>query len=234
MTSQYAPMIVTIDGPAGAGKSTAARELARRLGFEYLDTGAMYRAVTWLCLEGRLDLTDHACVAETARRAEFDFREGRVFANGQDVSDAIRTIRVTEESRFVAANTLVRELLVELQRQIAGGRDFVTEGRDQGTIAFPGAECKFFLTADPRERARRRQAELRSRGEEVDLDTLVEQIEGRDRRDAERKVGALRPADDAVVIDTSSLDCETLLAELERLVRCRRREAGLEAPAESP
>jgi hypothetical protein len=81
------------------------RELARRLGFEYLDTGAMYRAVTWLCLEGRLDLTDHACVAETARRAEFDFREGRVFANGQDVSDAIRTIRVTEESRFVAANT---------------------------------------------------------------------------------------------------------------------------------
>jgi cytidylate kinase len=218
-------MIVTIDGPAGAGKSTAARELARRLGFEYLDTGAMYRAVTWLCLEGQLDLTDQAAVAETARGAEIDFRGGRIYANGRDVSGEIRSVRVTEESRFVAGNQLVRELLVELQRRIAGNRDIVTEGRDQGTVAFPQAECKFFLTADPRERARRRQAELQQRGEEIDLETLVTQIVERDQRDAERKIGALRPAEDAVVIDTSRLDTETIIVELVERVR-RRQAAG--------
>lgn len=215
-------MIVTIDGPAGAGKSTAARELARRLGFEYLDTGAMYRAVTWICLESRLDLTDQSAVASAARSADIDFRQGRIFANGRDVSSEIRTVRVTEESRFVAANQLVRDLLVDLQRRIAGNRDIVTEGRDQGTVAFPHAECKIFLTADPRERARRRQEELRQRGEEIDLETLVTQIVERDRRDAERKVGALRPADDAIVIDTSTLDTETMIGELEQLVRGRR------------
>lgn len=215
-------MIVTIDGPAGAGKSTAARELARRLGFEYLDTGAMYRAVTWICLEERLDLTDQSAVASAARSADIDFRQGRIFANGRDISGEIRTVRVTEESRFVAANQLVRDLLVDLQRRIAGNRDIVTEGRDQGTVAFPHAECKIFLTADPRERARRRQEELRQRGEEIELETLVTQIVERDRRDAERKVGALRPADDAIVIDTSTLDTETMIGELEQLVRGRR------------
>lgn len=215
-------MIVTIDGPAGAGKSTAARELARRLGFEYLDTGAMYRAVTWICLEERLDLTDQSAVASAARSADIDFRQGRIFANGRDISGEIRTVRVTEESRFVAANQLVRDLLVDLQRRIAGNRDIVTEGRDQGTVAFPHAECKIFLTADPRERARRRQEELRQRGEEIELETLVTQIVERDRRDAERKVGALRPADDATVIDTSTLDTETMIGELEQLVRGRR------------
>ena len=215
-------MIVTIDGPAGAGKSTAARELARRLGFEYLDTGAMYRAVTWICLESRLDLTDQSAVASAARSADIDFRQGRIFANGRDVSSEIRTVRVTEESRFVAANQFVRDLLVDLQRRIAGNRDIVTEGRDQGTVAFPHAECKIFLTADPRERARHRQKELRQRGEEIDLETLVTQIVERDRRDAERKVGALRPADDAIVIDTSTLDTETMIGNLEQLVRDRR------------
>ena len=215
-------MIVTIDGPAGAGKSTAARELARRLGFEYLDTGAMYRAVAWICLEERLDLTDQSAVASAARSADIDFRQGRIFANGRDISGEIRTVRVTEESRFVAANQLVRDLLVDLQRRIAGNRDIVTEGRDQGTVAFPHAECKIFLTADPRERARRRQEELRQRGEEIELETLVTQIVERDRRDAERKVGALRPADDATVIDTSTLDTETMIGELEQLVRGRR------------
>jgi len=215
-------MIVTIDGPAGAGKSTAARELARRLGFEYLDTGAMYRAVTWLCLEARLDLTDQAAVATAARTAEIDFREGRIFANGRDVSSEIRSVRVTEESRFVAGNQLVRDLLVDLQRKIACNRDIVTEGRDQGTVAFPQAECKFFLTADPEERARRRHAELRQRGESIDLDTLVTQIVDRDRRDAERKVGALRPAEDAIVIDTSKITTEAMIGELEQRVRQNR------------
>ena len=222
MSRTTATMIVTIDGPAGAGKSTAARELARRLGFEYLDTGAMYRAVTWICLEERLDLTDQSAVASAARSADIDFRQGRIFANGRDISGEIRTVRVTEESRFVAANQLVRDLLVDLQRRIAGNRDIVTEGRDQGTVAFPHAECKIFLTADPRERARRRQEELRQRGEEIELETLVTQIVERDRRDAERKVGALRPADDATVIDTSTLDTETMIGELEQLVRGRR------------
>ncbi len=182
-------MIVTIDGPAGAGKSTAARELARRLGFEYLDTGAMYRAVTLMCLRAGVDLSDQDVVADLARRTRIDFRGGRLFADGEDVSDEIRTLRVTEECRYVAANNVVRGLLVDLQREIAGRRDIVTEGRDQGTVAFPAAECKFFLTADPLKRAERRQKELEEAGETVDIEQLVAAIRERDERDRTREVG---------------------------------------------
>lgn len=215
-------MIVTIDGPAGAGKSTAARELARRLGFEYLDTGAMYRAVTLVCLRAGVDLSDQEIVADLARNTRIDFREGRLIANDEDVSGEIRTLRVTEECRFVAANNAVRALLVDLQREIAGRRDIVTEGRDQGTVAFPAAECKFFLTADPLKRAERRRKELEERGETVDFEQLVASIRERDERDRTREVGALRPADDAEVVDTSAVDAVTLVERLAARVRERR------------
>lgn len=211
-------MIVTIDGPAGAGKSTAARRLAERLGFHFLDTGAMYRAVTWHCQQRQIPLSDSAAVEQAARSMSLQLAANQVKVNGQDVSHAIRTPEVTQESRFVAANNAVRAYLVELQRQFAEGRDVVTEGRDQGTVAFPHAECKFYLVADPRERALRRQRELAERGQHVSLEELLEQQTQRDARDSQREFGTMRAADDARVVDTSRLSLDEVVQHLEQAV----------------
>jgi cytidylate kinase len=212
-------MIVTIDGPAGAGKSSSARELALRLSFQFLDTGAMYRAVTWYCLKEDVDLSDELAVAEAARRGAFEFTGGRVFVDGVEVTREIRRSAVTDQTRFIAGNQRVREQLVELQRKLASGADVVTEGRDQGTVAFPHAECKFYLTASPISRARRRQNDLALNGEEVALDVILAQQESRDRRDANREFGALKPASDAVSIDTSELSFDEVVSLMESVVR---------------
>lgn len=214
-------MIVTIDGPAGAGKSTAARQLAQRLGFEYLDTGAMYRAVTWFCLREGVDLTREADVTETTRRMAIEFRQARTLVNGEDVSDLIRTQDITDASQHVAGNVGARTVLVELQRKMGAGIDLVSEGRDQGTVVFPLAECKFFITADPRVRAARRQAELAARGIASPLDELLALQAERDRRDAERPVGALRRSPDAVLVDTSYVPLDEVVDQLEAEVRRR-------------
>jgi cytidylate kinase len=216
-------MIVTIDGPAGAGKSSTARELASRLGFTFLDTGAMYRAVTWLCLKRQVDLQDEQAVAEVARRGELLFDGGRVLVDGVDVTREIRRSAVTYETRFVAGNHLARAHLVERQRQLAEGRDVVTEGRDQGTVAFPHAECKFYLTASPQSRALRRQQDLAQAGEHVPLEEILAQQQGRDQRDQLRAVGPLKAADDAVIIDTSDLNFDEVVARMELIVREMRR-----------
>jgi cytidylate kinase len=212
-------MIVTIDGPAGAGKSSSARELALRLSFQFLDTGAMYRAVTWYCLKEEVDLSDEAAVAQAARRGAFEFAGGRVFVDGIEVTREIRRSAVTDQTRFIAGNQRVREQLVDLQRKLALGADVVTEGRDQGTVAFPHAECKFYLTASPLSRARRRQNDLAQNGEEVALDVILAQQESRDRRDANREFGALKPASDAISIDTSDLSFEEVVSRMESVVR---------------
>ncbi len=216
-------MIVTIDGPAGSGKSTAARELARRLGFRFLDTGAMYRAVAWACLDRRVPLDDAETVAEVARGLRIEFDNDRVLADGRDVTEAIRTPAVTEAASVVATNPQVREALAAKQRAIGRRGDIVTEGRDQGTVVFPDAEVKFFLTAGPEVRARRRQQELAAKGQSVPLAAVLEQIHQRDRRDETRASGPLRPADDAIRIDTSDLSPTEVLDLLERTVRERQR-----------
>src|SRR5262249_52425182 len=154
----------TIDGPAGAGKSSAARALARRLGFEFLDTGAMYRAVALACLRRQVHVDDEAGLAEVLARVHLEMPPGRVLLNGEDVSTEIRTREVTALVGPLAAVPQVRRQMVQAQRAIAAGRDMVCEGRDQGTVAFPDAICKFFLVADPAERARRRQREMQGRG----------------------------------------------------------------------
>jgi len=220
-------MIVAIDGPAGAGKSTIARLLAERLGFAFLDTGAMYRAVALAALRRGLGDGDSGVIAEFTQSLAIDFDGRRTILDGEDVSAAIRTSEVSAAVYLAADNVAVRRRLVELQRQIAAGRNLVTEGRDQGTVAFPGAECKIFLTASPRERARRRYEELLGRGESISFEEVLAQQLDRDQRDATRPVGALVKAADAVEVLTDGLTPEEVVERLERIVTGRSQESGI-------
>lgn len=211
-------MIVAIDGPAGAGKSSIARRLAERLGFAFLDTGALYRAVTLAALRCGFGPRDGEAIARLAEDLAIDFDGTRTLLDGEDVSAAIRTPEVTAAVSLAADNVAVRQRLVELQRQIASGRDIVTEGRDQGTVAFPHADCKIFLTAGREERARRRYEELISRGEDVTYQDILAQQDERDLRDATRPVGALIKADDAVELSTDGLSPDEVEERLEAIV----------------
>jgi cytidylate kinase len=218
--------VVTIDGPAASGKSTVARLLAQRIGAVFLDTGAMYRAVTWAAMTARVDLTDTDRVLDLVRSTSFGFvpqETGmRVAVQGRDVTDLIRDPEVTARVKFIAAAPRVRDEMVRMQRAFARTADrIVTEGRDQGTVAFPDADVKVFLTADPAERARRRQAELQSKGVQAGLDQVHQAVAERDRSDEDRPVGALKPAADAVIVDTTGLTVDQVVEGLWRLVQDR-------------
>jgi cytidylate kinase len=214
-------MIVTIDGPAGAGNSSAARGLARRLGFRFLDTGAMYRAVTLAARERGFNLTDADRLSELARSIHVELDGDRVLLEGRDVTNAIRKFEIAAATHYAADNPAVRAQLVLWQRAAAENGDVVTEGRDQGTVVFPDAECKIFLTADEQERARRRHQDLAARGEHIPFEEVLANQQLRDRRDASRPVGALVKADDAVEVCTDGLTPEEVINELERIVRSR-------------
>jgi len=207
-------MIVTIDGPAGAGKSTVAREVAARLGWCYLDTGAMYRAVALVALERGLPLEDAQPLAEMAESLPIDFQAGRVFLEGRDVSSAIRSDRVTQATRPVADAAPVREAMKRLQRRLAAGRDVVTEGRDQGSVVFPAAEVKIFLTASPAERARRRHREQEARGLRSSLAQVLADQTRRDEGDRRRPVGTMEPAADALILETDGLSAAEVIERL--------------------
>lgn len=211
-------MIVTIDGPAGAGKSSAARQLAKRLGFHFLDTGAMYRAVVYTAIERGIDLTDADALEQVASSIDIQLTDDSVLVDGQDVTRAIRTQAITTATRYAADHPGIRARLVELQRAAAEGQDFVTEGRDQGSIVFPNAECKVFLTASERVRAERRYHDLISRGEDLTFDEVLEKQQQRDERDATRPVGALIQADDAVVLVTDGMSAEEVVDRLHEIV----------------
>ena len=212
-------MIVTIDGPAGTGKSTAARRLAERLGFEFLNTGAMYRAVALACLEQQIAINDAVAVGEFAKGIQILFRDQCLWLNGRDVSRQIRDAVVTEAASRVASIAEVRSQLVSLQQACAEGVHLVSEGRDQGTVVFPHADCKFFLTATAEERTRRRQRELEQQGQTVDAEQLLDEIRQRDFRDESREIAPLKPAIDAIVVDTSRLTAEAVVTLLEQTVR---------------
>ena len=214
-------MIVTIDGPAGAGKSTAARALARVLGYEFLDTGAMFRAVALAATRAGIALADEAGLSRLLAGVRLEMAAGRVSLDGEDVSGQIRTPAITAGSSVVAASAVVRPRLASLQRQIVAGRDFVCEGRDQGTVVFPDAACKFFLTADPEERLRRRDADLRSRGTVVQIDALRREQAERDYRDSHRELAPLRPARDAILVDSTGRTLDEIVSLMEGEV-CRR------------
>jgi CMP/dCMP kinase len=214
-------MIVTIDGPAGAGKSSTARLLARRLGFDFLDTGAMYRAVTFAALRNTVDVTDQGALEALMRRVRLEMPPGRVLLDGEDITGVIRTKDITSASGAIAASAVVRRRLVEMQRAIAVGRDFVCEGRDQGTVVFPDALTKFFLTADPVERAKRRQRDMLAHGEQVSWQDVLAAQQARDARDAARAIGPMIPAHDAILLDSTSLTLDQVVDRMEALVRSR-------------
>jgi cytidylate kinase len=214
-------MIVTIDGPAGAGKSSAAKALAQCLGFDFLDTGAMYRAVAFAARQGRIDMNDQVQVERLLTQMRLEMPGGRVVVNSVDVSGQIRTPEITALSRTVADSPVVRQHLSRLQRQIAAGRNLVTEGRDQGTIVFPDAGCKFFLTANPTERARRRVRELQAKGQSVTLEDILRAQTDRDDRDAARAIAPMVPAPDAIQLDSTALSLDEVVAVMEKTVRAR-------------
>lgn len=212
-------MIVTIDGPAGAGKSTVAKRLSEELKFNYLDTGAMYRSMVFAAISTGTDLADPVALLETCRAADIDFRVDEIVYNGENIRDEIRTPEISRQVKFVADHIEIRKLLVEKQRELASTGDFVCEGRDQGTVAFPTAECKIFLTASSSERAKRRVADLQEKGINAEVNEIQKDQDERDERDRQRPVGALQKADDAVEVSTDGLSIDEVVAKLATLVR---------------
>ena len=217
-----ADLIITIDGPAASGKSTAARLLAQNLGASFLDTGAMYRAVTLAAMQADVDMSDQDKLLGVMETSEFQFSLSDdkmvVRINGMDVTKQIRQPKITANARHIASSPKAREKLVQMQRRFAAGRQkIVTEGRDQGTVAFSDADIKFYLIADSIERARRRQAELRAKGGDESLEQIQKAIEERDKSDKNRTAGPLRPAEDAIVVDTTDLSIEEVV---EKLLSC--------------
>ncbi len=218
-------MIIAIDGPAGSGKSTVAKEVARRMGFHYLDTGAMYRAVAWLAVEGGVALSDAATLGDLARTQaiEFQHEAGNPIATGVTIAGRscttqIRTAEIDKAVTPVSATPAVREALVEQQRAIAASNNIVMEGRDIGTVVFPNAEVKIFLTASPEERARRRSNQNLSRGVgEVNTQAILADLIRRDEADSTREVAPLKPAEGAVELDTTALSIEQVCAQIQQI-----------------
>ncbi len=199
---------IAIDGPSGAGKSTIARRLASRLGIDYIDTGAMYRAVGYKMLKNGIALDDRDGVRQLLDHTEIDFSDGKILLDGQDVSSLIRTPEISAQASACSALGDVRVKLVELQRNMGSKKSVVMDGRDIGTNVFPDAEYKFFITADAEERAKRRYLELRESGQEVELAQILTDIRKRDHDDSTRAINPLRKAEDAIEVDTTHMSIE--------------------------
>lgn len=216
---------IAIDGPAGAGKSTVAKEVAKRLGIHYLDTGAMYRAMAVAVLEQGIDICEHEKVQQALEKIEISVvytqKGQRVLANGVDLTDKIRTPQATKGSSDIAVIPAVRLALVEIQRDVAKRYDIIMDGRDIGTYVLPKAKAKFFITASVQERAKRRYLELKAGGQERPIEQLEAEIAARDKTDSEREFAPLRQAEDAILVDTTHMGIE----EVVRFVVKKAREA---------
>ncbi len=218
--------VIAIDGPAGAGKSTVSRRLAQELGFRYVDTGAMYRVVGVLAAERGIDLGDPSALGELCDHLHIAFEEGpqgiRTLVDGRDLSREIRSGEAGQLASKVSVVPAVRERLVARQRQMGAGGGVVMEGRDIGTVVFPQAEVKIYLTASPMERARRRCEDLRGGGDAARVEVVAREIAERDRRDQERAHSPLRPAPDALLVDTTNEGIDAVVARVRRILEGRR------------
>ncbi len=218
-------IVITIDGPSGSGKSTVGKRLAERLGYRYLDTGAMYRVVALRAKELSVNIADEVQLARLCSSTEISFvREGhevRTLCNGGDVSEAIRKPEVSALASEISTRKAVREAMVEMQRRMGAGGGIVAEGRDTGTVVFSGAELKFFLDSTPQERGRRRFQELNEKGLGVSLEETIAEMKRRDRRDQGRELSPLRRAEDALVIDSTHMTVEEVVGKMLQEARHR-------------
>jgi len=213
------PKIITIDGPAGAGKSTVAREIAKRFGYIHLDSGALYRAIGFFCKLREVDLTKKEEVLEVIKNVDIELLpNGRVLVNGKDVTEEIRTPEGGVLASQVAQYPEVREFVVKLLRKMAVGKRIVIDGRDAGTYIFPEADLKIYLTASPEERARRRYEELKEKGFNVTFEEVLKEVIERDKKDESRKFAPLKVPEGAVVIDTTGKSLEEVLSNISNLI----------------
>ncbi|OOZ76419.1 cytidylate kinase [Bacillus cereus] len=213
---------IAIDGPAAAGKSTVAKVVAKKLSYVYIDTGAMYRTITYAALEQKVDIENEEQLMEVVKNVKIEFQQGEntqlVFLNGQDVSEVIRTPEVTNRVSIVAKHRLVREEMVRRQQELAEKGGVVMDGRDIGTHVLPDAEVKIFMLASVKERAERRHLENMNKGFDSNLEQLKEEIAQRDKLDSEREVSPLKKADDALELDTTSLSIEEVVQKIMGIV----------------
>lgn len=208
---------IAIDGPGGAGKSTIAKMVAEKMNMEYIDTGAMYRAIGWMFSKNNVNTEDSAEVQDVLNRTAIDFDNGKIFLNGEDISGEIRTPGISKAASVCSKLPEVRSKLVALQREIAEGKSVVMDGRDIGTNVLPNAEVKIFLTADPMVRAKRRYDQLLESGKEADLNSIFEDIKERDYQDTHRELNPLQQAEDAVLLDTSDMTINQVLDEIMKM-----------------
>ena len=215
-------MIIAIDGPAGSGKSTVASKLAKKLNFRYIETGSMYRAVAWQAMKRDIDLRDKEAVTQTAENINMKFipQPGgqRVTVDDADITSALKTENIGRAAAIVAANAGVRKILTASQRKMGAAGNVVMDGRDIGTVVFPNAETKIFLIADPEERAGRRYREMKPGLPDLTLESVIQQVKQRDYEDENRAISPLKPADDAIEIDTTHLNIDEVVDKIMRLI----------------
>lgn len=210
--------IVAIDGPAGSGKGTVAKILAHKLNLTYIDTGAMYRAIAYLTLKNNVDIKDEDKIIELAKNSKIEFLNDKVYVNGEDVSSKIRTMEVTRIVSPISSIVKLREILVDLQRNMANGLDVIMEGRDITTVVFPNATYKFYLDASTEERAHRRFKENSLKGMQVTYEEILENIKKRDYNDMHKEVGALIKSDDAIYIDSTNLTIDEVVEKIKQII----------------
>lgn len=202
---------IAVDGPSGAGKSTIAKAVAKRLGIDYIDTGAMYRAIGYKMLKKGINVDDLEGIQRLLDTTEIDFSKGDIILDGQVINDLIRTPEISKQASSCSAVGIVREKLVDLQQKMGGAKSVVMDGRDIGTVVFPDAEYKFFITASPEERAKRRYNELIEKGQKVNYDQVLADITDRDHNDSTREITPLRKAEDAIEVDTTNMTIEEVI-----------------------
>ena len=210
--------IVAIDGPAGSGKGTVAKILAQECNLTYIDTGAMYRAIAYASLQNNIDISEEEKIVELAKNSKIDFIDGKTYLNGKDISKEIRTMEVTKIVSPISSIVKLREILVDMQREMAGNLDVIMEGRDITTVVFPNATYKFYLDATLDERANRRYKENKEKGMEVTLEEIKENISKRDYNDMHKEVGSLTRTEDAIYIDSTNLTIDEVVEKMKNII----------------